>query len=70
MIRKTKIVCTVGPSIDNVEALTKMMETGMNVARLNFSHAVYDVALKHIENIKRLFKGEEKHIFGKSKKDK
>ncbi len=52
MIRKTKIVCTVGPSIDNVEALTKMIESGMNVARLNFSHAVYDVALKHIANIR------------------
>ena len=52
MIRKTKIICTVGPAIDNVEALTKMMEVGMNVARLNFSHAVYDVALKHIANIR------------------
>ena len=52
MIRKTKIVCTIGPSIDNVEALTKMIEAGMNVARLNFSHAVYDVALKHIANIR------------------
>ena len=51
-MRKTKIVCTVGPSIDNVEALVKMIESGMNVARLNFSHAVYDVALKHIANIR------------------
>lgn len=37
-MRKTKIICTVGPACDNEETLAKMCESGMNVARLNFSH--------------------------------
>lgn len=39
MKRKTKIVCTVGPAIDNPEMIEKMIDAGMNVARLNYSHA-------------------------------
>lgn len=37
-MRKTKIICTIGPACDNEETLTQMCENGMNVARLNFSH--------------------------------
>lgn len=38
MMRKTKIVCTIGPASDTREMLGRMMDAGMNVARLNFSH--------------------------------
>ena len=38
MMRKTKIVCTIGPASDSREILGRMMDAGMNVARLNFSH--------------------------------
>ena len=36
--RKTKIVCTIGPSCWEIDTLVKMMDNGMSVARLNFSH--------------------------------
>ncbi|MGL4524407.1 MAG: pyruvate kinase [Spirochaetia bacterium] len=41
-LRKTKIVCTIGPASEKPEILTKMMKAGMNVARLNFSHGDYN----------------------------
>ena len=41
-MRKTKIICTVGPSTDKPEILEKMMRAGMNVARFNFSHGDYE----------------------------
>ena len=47
-MKKTKIICTVGPSTDNVELLRKMMLAGMDLARFNFSHG------NHEEHSKRL----------------
>ncbi|MEN6459988.1 MAG: pyruvate kinase [Syntrophomonas sp.] len=41
-MRKTKIICTVGPASENKDTLIQMIEAGMNVARLNFSHGVYE----------------------------
>ena len=53
-MRKTKIVCTIGPACNNEETLTKMCLAGMNVARLNFSHGDYDEHRKNIQLIKRV----------------
>ena len=53
-MRKTKVICTIGPSSENEEVLTKMMEAGMNVARLNFSHGSHEEHQKKIELIKRV----------------
>ena len=41
IMRKTKIVCTIGPATDNDDVLRQMMQAGMNVARFNFSHGSY-----------------------------
>ena len=53
-LRKTKIVCTIGPATDKDEVLRQMMQAGMNVARFNFSHADYEKDKKRFEQIKRL----------------
>ena len=47
--KNTKIVCTIGPSSDKKEVLDKLIENGMNVMRLNFSHGTYEEHLKKIE---------------------
>ncbi len=51
-MRKTKIVCTIGPACNNEETLTKMCLAGMNVARLNFSHGTHEEHKKNIDLIK------------------
>ena len=53
-MRKTKIICTIGPASANETILTQMCLAGMNVARLNFSHGSHDEHKKKIELIKRV----------------
>lgn len=48
-MRKTKIVCTIGPACEKAETLEAMCKAGMNVARLNFSHGTHE---QHLEKIK------------------
>lgn len=50
--RKTKIVCTIGPSTSSREMIWKLAETGMNVARLNMSHGDHASHQKTIELVK------------------
>jgi len=52
MLRKAKIVCTIGPASESVETLKKLIEAGMNVARLNFSHGSHEEHAARIENIR------------------
>ena len=51
-MRKTKVICTIGPASENEEVLTRMMQAGMNVARLNFSHGSHEEHQKKIDLIK------------------
>ena len=51
-MRKTKIICTIGPASENEEVLTQMCLAGMNVARLNFSHGTYPEHEKKIALVK------------------
>ncbi|MCI17702.1 plastidial pyruvate kinase 2-like, partial [Trifolium medium] len=50
--RKTKIVCTIGPSTDTKEMIWKLAEAGMNVARLNMSHGDHASHQKVIDLVK------------------
>lgn len=50
--KKTKIVCTLGPASDSVKEIIQLIEAGMNVARLNFSHGSYENHQKIIKNIR------------------
>lgn len=53
-MKKTKIVCTIGPSTDDDNVLREMMKNGMDVARFNFSHSEHDVHKKRFEQVCRL----------------
>lgn len=53
-MRKTKIICTLGPATDSDEIVKKLMLEGMNVARFNFSHGSYEEHLGRIERVKRI----------------
>ena len=56
LIKKTKIVCTIGPASEKKEMLLKLVKAGMNVARLNFSHGTYEEHLKKIIAIREIEK--------------
>jgi pyruvate kinase len=53
-MRKTKIVCTIGPACDNKETLSQMCLAGMNVARLNFSHGTHESHRREIELLREV----------------
>lgn len=53
-MRKTKIICTIGPASENEETLTQMCLAGMNVARLNFSHGTHEEHKRKIDLIKKV----------------
>ena len=51
-MRKTKIICTIGPASENEDILIRMCRSGMNVARLNFSHGTHEQHQQKIDLIK------------------
>ena len=53
-MRRTKIVCTIGPASENEKTLRGLCEAGMNVARLNFSHSTYEEHKRRLDLIKKV----------------
>lgn len=51
-MRKTKIVCTIGPASESIDKLVQLIEAGMNVSRLNFSHGNHEEHAARIKNIR------------------
>ena len=54
MYKKTKIVCTLGPSSNTPDILAKMIQAGMNVARFNFSHGSHAEHKQRIEMVRNV----------------
>ena len=54
MLRKTKIVCTLGPSTDDEKVLRRLIEEGMNVARFNFSHGSHEEQMGRLKMLRKL----------------
>ncbi|MBE5932769.1 MAG: pyruvate kinase [Lachnospiraceae bacterium] len=61
-MRKTKIVCTMGPSTMDENVLRRLIEEGMDVARLNFSHGTHEEQKIRMDMVKKLRKECGKHI--------
>lgn len=53
-MRKTKIVCTIGPATDNDDVMRQLMKAGMNVARFNFSHGDHEIHKRRYEQVVKL----------------
>ena len=58
-IRRTKIVCTLGPAVDDRETLRALLRAGMNVARFNFSHGTHEEHAARIDRLRKVAEQEE-----------
>ncbi len=56
MAKRTKIICTLGPAVDNEKTLTHLIEAGMDIARLNFSHGNHAEHKERLDRLKALRK--------------
>ena len=61
-MRKTKIVCTIGPASESEEMIEKLINAGMNVARLNFSHGSHEEHKGRIDTIRKVAKRLDKTV--------
>lgn len=61
-MRNTKIVCTIGPASESIETLERLIDAGMNVARLNFSHGDFQEHGARIKNIREAAENKNKTV--------
>ena len=61
-MKKTKIVCTMGPSVDNEEMLEQLIDNGMNIARFNFSHGTHEEQKVRMDRLKKVREAKKQPI--------
>lgn len=61
-MRKTKIICTLGPAVDSDERITQIINAGMDCARLNFSHGTHEEQEVRINRVRRIAGELNRHI--------
>ena len=61
-MKKTKIICSIGPASSSVETMSEMVKAGMNVARINFSHATLEEKINVVETVKKVRKLTNKNV--------
>ena len=61
-MRKTKIVCTIGPATEDLKNLKQLINAGMNVARINFSHGDYEEQSDRISKVKKAIEETNKPV--------
>ncbi len=61
-MRKTKLVCTLGPACDNLETLVRMINAGMNVARINMSHGTHEEQKVRLDRLKEAINQTGKNV--------
>lgn len=62
MMKKTKIVCTMGPNADNEQVMRALVREGMDIARFNFSHGTHEEQQERMNKLKKIRLEEGKHI--------
>ena len=62
ILKNTKIICTIGPAIENENTLIKMFETGMDVARINLSHNTPATAIKQVTRVRNASSKANKYV--------
>ena len=61
-MRKTKIICTLGPAVDDEQLLKGLIEKGMDVARMNFSHGSHEEQQERLDRLRKVIKETNKNI--------
>ena len=61
-MRKTKIICTLGPAVDSDERITQIINAGMDCARLNFSHGTHEEQEVRLNRVRRIAGELNRHI--------